>query len=416
MMAVFEHTDIHAGNKMIKSAYVVCAKAAASIIRMIYRAMLFAPQEKRITFMSRQTFRPLDFVLLETVLKKRFPRYEISWACVNKSGNLTVSILLKQIAMVATSELVITDGYIPAVSICSGLHRAKCIQIWHALGAIKKFGKQSLDTPAGRDRKISETLKMHEGYDRLIGGFPGAKSAFSDAFGYSQSCIDAIGLPRVQYLVNRKETICGNTLVTDRYLPSILKYILKLRSQGKKAIIYAPTFRKDPSITDQWMTFEVNKLASFIDFDKSVLVVSGHPFQGSEDDHVDKSGVIYLKNVKTLDILCAADVIITDYSAIAFEAYISKVPVVFYVPDIERYRQSPGLNIDPLIEFPDAASEEAHQVIKLADEITRNCSTTTNSFETFMEAYVGDVNSDSTFVICKKVEELLGNERHDECR
>ncbi|MDR1184773.1 MAG: CDP-glycerol glycerophosphotransferase family protein, partial [Coriobacteriales bacterium] len=62
-----------------------------------------------------------------------------------------------------------------------------------------------------------------------------------------------------------------------------------------------------------------------------------------------------------IDLLEIADYVITDYSAIAFEAALLRRKVLFYVPDIADYRLSPGLNIDmdelfPLITFGDVAS------------------------------------------------------------
>ena len=33
-------------------------------------------------------------------------------------------------------------------------------------------------------------------------------------------------------------------------------------------------------------------------------------------------------------------------------------PVYFYTPDIDVYHQSPGLNIDPVLSFPDVASSD----------------------------------------------------------
>lgn len=39
---------------------------------------------------------------------------------------------------------------------------------------------------------------------------------------------------------------------------------------------------------------------------------------------------------------------ITDYSSIVYEAYLLNKKVLFYIPDIERYRKSPGLNVDPV--------------------------------------------------------------------
>jgi CDP-ribitol ribitolphosphotransferase len=61
--------------------------------------------------------------------------------------------------------------------------------------------------------------------------------------------------------------------------------------------------------------------------------------------------------------------VITDYSAIAFEAALLRRKVIFYVPDIEVYRVSPGLNIDPERQFPAITFRDASS---LAEFIRRD--------------------------------------------
>ena len=68
-----------------------------------------------------------------------------------------------------------------------------------------------------------------------------------------------------------------------------------------------------------------------------------------------------------------ADCVITDYSAVAFEAGIIGKPVFFYVPDINEYRASPGLNIDPLAKFPQVSSPDAAKLMgHIADHVQSN--------------------------------------------
>ena len=52
------------------------------------------------------------------------------------------------------------------------------------------------------------------------------------------------------------------------------------------------------------------------------------------------------------DALVETDIVVTDYSSIAYEAYVLGKMVLFYVPDIDDYRLSPGLNADPTVLCP----------------------------------------------------------------
>ena len=38
-----------------------------------------------------------------------------------------------------------------------------------------------------------------------------------------------------------------------------------------------------------------------------------------------------------LELMCASDILITDYSSIVFDWYCSKKPVIYFVPDLEKY-------------------------------------------------------------------------------
>ena len=44
------------------------------------------------------------------------------------------------------------------------------IQMWHAIGKIKKSGYQTLDKDSGRSRAVAELLCMHRNYDYIIAG------------------------------------------------------------------------------------------------------------------------------------------------------------------------------------------------------------------------------------------------------
>ena len=75
--------------------------------------------------------------------------------------------------------------------------------------------------------------------------------------------------------------------------------------------------------------------------------------------------VAFMRGVPTIDLLHSADYVITDYSTVAFEAGYANRRVLFYVPDIEEYRVSPGLNIDPLQELPTLSFTNAKGVARV---------------------------------------------------
>ena len=63
--------------------------------------------------------------------------------------------------------------------------------------------------------------------------------------------------------------------------------------------------------------------------------------------------------------LLECDLLVTDYSSIVYEAYLLDIPTLFYIPDIEAYRLSPGLNIDPLTHVPELCALDEQNLATL---------------------------------------------------
>ena len=353
----------------------------AWVTRVLYRLFCFFPLRRRIVFLSRQAERPFDFALLEPALRERFPGHEIAWCCVHEIGRMSVPLMLRQLWYVATSELCLVDGYVPAVSL-PGSHRGKVVQVWHAPGAIKKFGYQALDTPAGRSSRAARALRMHRGYDLVVAGMPGAVDALSEAFDVPTEKIAPLGLPRIDYL--RSPELAE--LRERRYARAERAVADAFGGEGgsRLTVLYAPTFRKG-NADALWLEHAVSALRSALAATGVPvrLMVASHPLETAEEhDERDGVPVAFLHGTPTIDLLHLADYVVTDYSTVAFEAGYAERRVLFYVPDIEEYRVSPGLNIDPLEELPTVSSVDARA---LADIVVGNVPYDEGAFRAFMD-------------------------------
>ena len=382
----------------------------AWVTRVLYRLFCLFPRCRRVTFLSRQAERPFDFALLEPSLRERFPHHEIVWCCVHEIGRMSVPLMLRQLWYVATSELCLVDGYVPAVSLPTG-HRSKVVQVWHAPGAIKRFGYQALDTPAGRSSRAARTLRMHRGYDLVVAGMPGAVTAFSQAFDVPAEKIAPLGLPRIDYLVSPELA----SLRAHRYARAE-RAVYEAFGRGgspRITVLYAPTFRK-ANADELWLEHAVAALRSALASTGAPvrLLVASHPLE-SADEHDEKDGVpvAFLHGIPTIDLLNIADYVVTDYSTVAFEAGYAGRRVLFYVPDIEEYRVSPGLNIDPLEELPAISSADAAD---LAAVISGEKPYDKALFQRFMTANTQGVLEGSIDRITSKLEALLESSRTKE--
>lgn len=339
------------------------------ILNLIYLLFKFFPtKKKKILFLSRQTNKPsIDFRMLIIEIKKNYPDYEIKIITKRVEKRIkdfitknTFSIFY-QMYHLATSSVCVIDGYNMSVSVLKHKKSLKIIQIWHSLGAIKKFGHQTLYKE--RNKKFAKAMRMHKNYDLLISSSKETTKYFSMAFNYPKEKFINCGLPRIDYLLSK-------TKINQKKI-----YLKYPELKGRKIILYTPTFRSNGH------EYKIDSLINAIDFNKYVLIVKLHPCINYGFD---------LKNTYTCDeftslqLLSIANFVITDYSAISIEAAILNKPVFIYSYDLDEYKKYPGINIDLYKEFKGYVFKDATKLYKCLSEEKYNI----NVIKNYKEKYV----------------------------
>lgn len=322
----------------------------AILIRLLASLCRLPPLKQRVAFLSRQSNKlSLDYKLLIDELEKTLDNDKIAICITNPETKTSVIHFarntVKQLYYACTSKVVILDGYLPTVCIPKKDKRITVIQLWHALGAIKKFGYQCIDTPAGRSSKSARIAHMHENYDYLIAGGPGTIDTYAEAFRYPKEQILPLGLPRIDYLLD------PNPQAPRRKKAELIKHQYDFFSDDKPTILYAPTLRKGSGY-ENWLTDSLYSLTEKLTSqfgNKYDLIIAGHPLNLGFDKALlnQYPQLHFIPGVATIDLLELADEVISDYSAIIFEAGLLGKPLSYHVPDYDQYAQSPGLNVDP---------------------------------------------------------------------
>ena len=242
--------------------------------------------------------------------------------------------LIRELRSIATSEVVILEGYTVSVGAVKHKPGVTIIQMWHAPDAIKKFSRQILDTPAGQSSVFANTLGMHRNYDYLLCPSPAVTQAFCEAFDVKESQLVYMGMPRIDYLSGLRTSDEGE----QTHQSIFEKYPLL---DQRPAVVYAPTFRDGRPV-------DIDGLIEMFDFDRFALIVKLHPLypQDISTKWQNKNGLIFDKSFSTDEWLTAATAVITDYSGVAVEAAVCNIPIYFYVYDIEQYIEERGLNFD----------------------------------------------------------------------
>lgn len=310
---------------------------------------LFTKQKtNKITMLSRQSNNiNIDFRLLKEELEKN-DNIEIKILCKMIPDSLPGKIkycfyTLKNMYHIATSKVCIIDGYNIPISSLKHKEGLEVVQVWHAMGAIKKFGYQVLDKGEGSNSKVAEIMNMHANYTCVTCTSKATRIIYSEAFNTDLDKIQVLGMPRIDYLLGRNDEINYKGY-------EIIKEYPKLN--GKINILYVPTFRKNAKIN-------LENLINNIDENKYNFIVRLHPLDKTEVDEKYKIDSKY----STMDLLKIADYVITDYSAIAFEALVLDKPVYFYLYDIDKYNELRGLNIDLFKEMKNSTKTDFKEII-----------------------------------------------------
>jgi CDP-ribitol ribitolphosphotransferase len=322
---------------------------AIAVASGIYALAKILPVQDKVTFISRgNSFTSIDFQLLgEAIERERASTHAVFLNHPLSSLWKVPFHMVAEMYHVATSRAVVIDTYIVAVSVLKHRPQLKVLQIWHALGAFKAFGRMAIGRAEGSAEGLAQVMRMHENYTYVSAPSAATAAVYRQCFGIDESRIVLAGSPRVDYLLNDETQQTQREMLTEKYeIP-----------HDRKVVLFAPTFRKNSPIP-------VDELVSQIDTNRFVVLLRKHPL----DDRtvVSDPRVIITDESEGIELLAVADHLVTDYSAIVFEASLRNIPVYFWTFDREEYAVKRGFMLDFDAEAPgpitDSAAEIAHEI------------------------------------------------------
>lgn len=207
----------------------------------------------------------------------------------------------------------------------------KVIQVWHACGPFKMFGYSVADLKFGATRRQMELYPIHRNYTHLILGGTESVGPYAEAMGMQDKpeCIYPIGVSRTDVFYDPHFLTAAREKLY-RLMPSAV---------GKRVILYAPTFRgrvataTTPDILRPEMLMEALG-------DEYVLVENHHPFVKKRPPVPAECREFcqdMTKRMSIEELLCVADVCVTDYSSLVFEYSLFGRPMIFFAYDLDDY-------------------------------------------------------------------------------
>lgn len=199
------------------------------------------------------------------------------------------------------------------------------IQTWHGVGPIKKI-EHDAETISSSYLELCDYNSSIEDYFISPCGFNSEQ--YRRAFHYYGEIIEC-GYPRNDILVNRK------------FDGSSVRGFLNI-SEDKNVVLYAPTFR-DGDVVQRPDLKKITSALSKRFGGEYISLVRLHPNDSLMGDVLFDDDVIDATIYPDVqELLCLADVLITDYSSIMWDFSLQKKPVFLYHPDDRRYQEERG--------------------------------------------------------------------------
>ncbi|MBQ9228900.1 MAG: CDP-glycerol glycerophosphotransferase family protein [Eubacterium sp.] len=224
----------------------------------------------------------------------------------------------------ATAKYVMVDDYEPMVYPLSLREGQHLVQVWHAMGAFKRFGYARATAEQGSI--------THKNYTEAIVSSPELCKIYAESFGIRQDRIKPVGTPRTDAFFDSAHTQAVKARLYAAY-PAL---------QGKKVCLFAPTFRGE-NVHDGYYPEQFIDLAALAQElgEDWTVVLKLHPFVKNRP--AVPASVLDLSAEREInDLLLLTDVLVTDYSSVIFENAVIGNAAVLYAPDLAEYTDARG--------------------------------------------------------------------------
>jgi CDP-glycerol glycerophosphotransferase len=259
------------------------------------------------------------------------------------------------------------------------------IQTWHGtplkrLGNDMKVVRMPGTTTANYKKNFhNETMR----WDHLVSPNRYSTEIFKSAFWMNEERVWEIGYPRNDVLVNRSnDEDFKNRLRKDLNIP-----------EGKKIIMYAPTWRDDEFIKKGQYLFDLRINLENLQKelgDEYVVLLRMHylisnalDLKGYEDFAVDVSNY---NDISELYLI--TDALVTDYSSVMFDFGILKRPQFFFAYDIEKYDKGlRGFYMDYMNDLPGEIFTDEFKLAKELKNLDKHKEQYKDKIEQFYEKF-----------------------------
>lgn len=236
---------------------------------------------------------------------------------------------IEKLYYILTANIIIVNDYISLFSKIKVRNSTQFVQVWHAGGAFKKFGKDSLQN-IQNENNMKNCIACHSQYDKAIVSSEEVVDIYANAFEINKQKVLPLGLARADKFYNKAKI--------EEVKNNFIKKHCNLKN--KKVLLYAPTFR-DGERKNFNLKLDLEYLHNSLP-DEYMIITKMHPFikNGVNVPFNLSDRIMDLSSEDIDDLMIISDILITDYSSMIFEYAIMEKPMIFFAYDLPLYNNS----------------------------------------------------------------------------
>lgn len=294
-----------------------------------------------------------------------------------------VNEMLKELA---TAKYVFVDDASLILSSIPLRKETVAINLWHACGAFKKFGRSTAELKFGSSAATLDKYPNYGNLTHVTVSSPEVIWAYEEAMHLPKGIVKATGVSRTDQFYDKK-------FVESRKQKL---YEIMPEAKDKKVILYAPTFRGHVATASSPDRIDFERFCRELG-NEYVIVCKHHPFVKNppiipeELQHFARDLTKYLS---IEDLLCCADICISDYSSLVFEYSLFEKPMIFYAYDYDNYCDWRGF-------YYDYSEFTPGPVVQTEDELLNSIKNIDTQFDKqkvidFKEKFMGSCDGHAT--------------------
>ena len=331
-------------------------------------------------------------------MKEHRPEYKLYWSVdprfidnfKNKGVEIVPRLSIKWLFVMASAKYWVSNSRLP-LWIPKPKHTVY-LQTWHGT-PLKKLAADMDDVfMPGTDIENYKRnfLKESSNWDYLISPNKYSTEIFRRAFAFNKEMIES-GYPRNDYLYTTNNDKDIQALKEKYNIPT-----------DKKVILYAPTWRDD-------QYFEKGKYKFNLELDlkqmqkqlgdRYVILLRLHYLIANNIDVSDVQGFAFdfSHHEDIRELYMVSDLLITDYSSVFFDYANLKRPMIFFVYDIEDYRDRlRGFYFKFEEKAPGPLVKTTDEVIKEINKLEESNNRLPENFDEFYETFCSWEDGDAT--------------------